>query len=95
MIGIAFLPQLYVIYLSFKKSDQAIFKEGYSFASYELAAKKLLGRSIQNTLLIGLGSLAVIILISILIAYLVVRRKNKLSNFIDTISMLPYIMPEP
>lgn len=36
---------------------------------------------------------AVIILISILIAYLVIRRKNKLSNFIDTMSMLPYIMP--
>ena len=38
-------------------------------------------------------TLAVIIVIAVLIAYLVVRRGNVLNHAIDTISMLPYIMP--
>ncbi|NCB02905.1 MAG: iron ABC transporter permease [Spirochaetia bacterium] len=93
LVAIAFVPQLYVIYLSFRNSDQAIFKEGYSLNNYRVAADKLLGRSINNTLILGLGSLVIIIVLSILIAYLVVRRRSVLNNLIDTLSMIPYIMP--
>ena len=57
------------------------------------AMQKLLARSICNTLLISVITLAVIIVIAVLIAYLVVRRGNVLNHAIDTISMLPYIMP--
>ncbi len=93
LIAIAFLPQLYIIFLSFRNSDGAIFKEGFSLVNYELATKKLLERSITNTVLFGVVSLAVIIAFSIMIAYLVVRRGSVLNNAIDTMSMLPYIMP--
>lgn len=93
LVIVAFVPQLYVIYLSFRNSDQAIFKEGYSFASYRAAADKLLVRSINNTLILGIGTLAIIIVLSVLIAYLVVRRRSFLNNTIDTLSMIPYIMP--
>lgn len=93
LVGIAFIPQVYIVYLSFRNCDQAIFKEGYSLANYQLAISKLLGRSIANTLILGIGSLALIIIFAILIAYLVVRRNNVLNNTIDTLSMLPYIMP--
>lgn len=37
--------------------------------------------------------MVIIIVIAVLIAYLVVRRNNILNNTINTISMLPYIMP--
>jgi iron(III)-transport system permease protein sfuB len=50
-------------------------------------------RSINNTILFGVLSLAIIIILSIFIAYLVVRRAGILNNSIDTLSMLPYIMP--
>lgn len=93
LIGIAFMPQVYIIYLSFRNCDQAVFKPGYSLANYEAAVKKLLFRSIKNTMLLGVGALVVIILVSILIAYLVVRRSSFLNHTIDTMSMLPYIMP--
>jgi iron(III) transport system permease protein len=93
LVAIAFLPQLYIVYLSFRNCDQAVFLPGYSFANYELAARKLLGRSIRNTLVLGFGSLAIIIVFSVLIAYLVVRRSNIWNHMIDTLSMLPYIMP--
>lgn len=93
LVAIAFLPQIYIIFLSFKNSNQAVFLEGYSLANYAAATKKLLGRSIKNTLFLGGGSLVLIIIFSILIAYLVVRRTSIYNNTIDTLSMLPYIMP--
>ena len=93
LVAVAFLPQLYIIYLSFCNYKGSIRQGGYGFANYEAAAKKLLGRSIKNTAVMGIIALAVIIVIAVLIAYLVVRRASTLNNAIDTISMLPYIMP--
>lgn len=93
LIGIAFMPQVYIIYLSFRNCDQAVFKPGYSLANYQAAVKKLLVCSIKNTMMLGIGALAIIIIISILIAYLVVRRSSFLNHAIDTMAMLPYIMP--
>ncbi len=93
LTGIAFMPQLYIIYLSFRNCSGAIFKPGYSLVNYEKAVDKLLGRSIANTTIMGFAALAIIIIIAVLIAYLVVRRSNVMNNAIDTIAMLPYIMP--
>ncbi len=93
LIAIAFLPQLYIIYLSFCNYKGSIRQPGYSFNNYIQASKKLLGRSIKNTAVMGILALVIIIVIAVLIAYLVVRRSNALNNTIDTISMLPYIMP--
>lgn len=93
LIALAFLPQLYIVYLSFRKSSQVMFLPGYSLDNYRLAADRLLGRSIWNTLVLGGIALAIIILCSILVAYLVVRRSSAFSNLIDTLSMAPYIMP--
>jgi len=93
LIFIGFAPNLYVCYLSFRDSSGAVFKDGYSFNNYILAGKKLLGRSIKNTLTLGVGSLAIIIIVAVIVAYLVVRRPNPLNHAIDTIAMLPYIMP--
>ena len=93
LVAIAFLPQLYIIYLSFRDCDGAIFKPGFSMINYEQAMRKLLLRSIKNTAFMGILALVIIIVIAVLIAYLVVRRGSALNNTIDTISMLPYIMP--
>ena len=93
VILLGFAPNLYICFLSFRNCTGNIFKPGFSFVNYQEAAKKLLGRSIGNTMLQGVLSLAIIILIAILIAYLVVRRGNLLNNTVDTLSMLPYIMP--
>ena len=99
LVALAFLPQMYIIYLSFceyKGSIRQVNEAGrpiYGLSNYEQAAKKLLGRSIKNTAVMGILALVVIIVIAVLIAYLVVRRASALNNTIDTISMLPYIMP--
>lgn len=93
LVGVAFLPQAYIVYLSFRNSDLAVFLPGYSLNNYRMAADRLLGRSIYNTLVLGVGSLILIIILAIIIAYLVVRRSSLLNNFIDTLSMIPYILP--
>lgn len=93
LIAFALLPQLYVVYLSFRKNSQSRFLPGYTLDSYRQAANRLLERSIYNTLVLAAISMVIIIVLSILIAYLVVRRPSAINNFIDTTSMIPYIMP--
>lgn len=93
LVGIAFMPQLYIIYLSFCNYKGSIRQGGYGLGNYVQASKKLLSRSIKNTAVMGIIALIVIVILAVLIAYLVVRRANALNNAIDTISMLPYIMP--
>ncbi|MBR5546244.1 MAG: iron ABC transporter permease [Clostridia bacterium] len=93
LVGLAFMPQLYIIYLSFCNYKGSIRQPGYGFGNYKQAAKKLLERSINNTAIMGVMALIIIVIIAVLIAYLVVRRSSVLNNTIDTISMLPYIMP--
>ena len=93
LVGMAFLPQLYIVYLSFRNSSSAMFLPGYSLDNYRMASTRLLGRSIWNTLYFGGLALAIIIVLSIVIAYLVVRRSNFANNLIDTLSMIPYILP--
>ena len=69
-----------------------MFVPGYSLDSYRTAFDKM-GKSIQNTVIIPLLALIVIILLAILIAYLVVRRRNPMTNMVDVLSMIPYIVP--
>lgn len=92
---IAFLPQVYIIYLSFRKTNAAgtIFLDGFSLGSYKAAMNRLLMRSMTNTIKLGVLALIIIIAVAIMIAYLTVRRKNLLNDTIDTFSMIPYIMP--
>jgi iron(III) transport system permease protein len=52
-----------------------------------------MGRAIPNTFLIGGLALLIVIVLAILISYLVVRRNNTANKVIDTLSMLPYIIP--
>ena len=92
MVALAFMPQLYVIYTSFLKTSGKLFVEGYSLDSYKYAFTHL-KKAIPNTFYIGIVSLVIIIVLAILIAYLVVRRKNTANKTIDILSMVPYIIP--
>lgn len=92
IVGVAFLPQIYVMYTSFLKTSGKIFVLGYSFNSY-IKIQKDLWKATSNTFVIGGAALIIVVVLAILIAYLVVRRRNTLNNVIDVTSMLPYIIP--
>jgi ABC-type Fe3+ transport system permease subunit len=92
VVGLAFLPQIYIVYQSFQNTSGKLFKPGYSLSSYQTAIKRL-SSAIPNTFIIGGIALVAVVLIAIIIAYLVVRRRNVLTSTIDTMSMLPYVIP--
>lgn len=87
-----YAPQLYVIYTSFQNTSGKIFVQGYSLNSYREALAQL-QNAIPNTFLIGGVALLFIVATSVLVAYLVVRRNNFVNRFIDTLSMIPYVIP--
>lgn len=91
---LAFAPQIYVIYSSFRKvSPSGIsFKKGYSLHSYRYVWE-MYSATIGNTVKIAVTSLVLIILISVLISYLTVRRKNIINDTLDVFTMIPYIVP--
>ena len=92
VVGISILPQLYVVYTSFQKTSGQIYVDGYSLQSYQ-DMFSLLGRSIQNTIVIPAVSLLIVVFLAVLIAYVAVRRRNVLSGAVDVISMIPYVIP--
>lgn len=92
VVMLAFAPQIYVMYTSFQNTSGKIFVEGYSLKSY-VKAFDTMGKAIENTFIIGGIALALVIVLAILISYLVVRRNNTLNKIIDTLSMVPYIIP--
>jgi len=94
VVAISLLPQVYLVYLSFRKTSTAgiVFLKGYSLKSYQQVFRNM-GGSIWNTIRICGSALIIIIVLAILIAYLVVRRRNLINGLIDTLSMIPYIIP--
>jgi len=92
LITLSIAPQVYVIYTSFKKVNGTVFTSGYSLDSYVVAFSRM-GSAIRNTIIIPLVSLFFILIFAIFIAYLVVRKRSKITAVIDSVSMVPYIIP--
>ncbi len=92
VVGISIMPQIYLIYSSFKNTSGLLFVEGHSLMNYKEAFART-GVAIKNTIILPLIALVIIVFVAIIISYLVVRRRNAVSNVIDVLSMIPYIVP--
>lgn len=86
------IPQIMVIYTSFRATKMQVFVEGFSLESYKKVFSTAVS-SILNTYIYCLIAIIIIIILSMLIAYLAVRKKNTITNLIDTVAMFPYIVP--
>ncbi|PHV69967.1 iron ABC transporter permease [Sporanaerobium hydrogeniformans] len=91
-VFLSIIPQLTVIYTSFLKTKGSMFTSGFSLKSYQTVFKNA-GRAIVNSYLYGIIAIIIIILLGMFIAYISTRRKNILTNTIDSITMFPYIIP--
>ncbi len=89
---LAILPQITVIVLSFVKTRGPLFVRGFSLESYQNILSKL-SHNITNTFLYGFISIVIIVLIGLIASYLIVRKKNKLTGFLDMVLMFPYVIP--
>ncbi|MDR2504479.1 MAG: iron ABC transporter permease [Oscillospiraceae bacterium] len=88
VVALAMLPQLYVIFSSFRKTSGKLFVPGFSLASY-ITAFNTVGKTITNTYLLGFAAIICIVVIASLVAYVVVRRPNPLNTALDVITMFP------
>lgn len=89
---IAFLPQIVVVFTSFIKTRGPIFVKGFSLESYEKIFYKL-SKNITNTFTYSFIAIVIIVIFGMLLSYLVVRKKSKLSEALDLLLMFPYVIP--
>ena len=94
LVIVSLLPQVYLVFLSFRNTTKTgnMFRSGYSLMSYRQVFGTM-GGAIWNTVKICGCALVIVVVLAILISYLVVRRYNIINNIIDTLSMVPYIIP--
>jgi len=92
LVGVSIMPQIYIFYTSFKNTRGITFAPGYSLQSYIDAFDKV-GKAITNTVAIPAVSLVFIVFLAVLLAYISVRRPGPISTMLDSISMVPYIIP--
>ena len=92
IVFVSMIPHFTVLVTSFLKTEGKMFRSGFSFNSY-LKVFSTLGRPIRNTYTFSLIAIAIIILLAIFIAYTSIRKRNKITQAIDAITMFPYILP--
>ena len=88
---IAMLPQITIIITSFRNTNGSQFVEGFGLDNYRAIASRV--KSIGNTYKFAIIAIIIMMVLGLHLAYLVVRRKGKVVNFLDTLVMFPYVIP--
>lgn len=91
-LTLALAPLVVVVVSSFRKTLYGQFVAGYTLENYTRSQNDIL-RYVGNTFGIGLAALVSLVVIAVLVAYLTVRRKGPLSSALDTMTMVPYVVP--
>jgi iron(III) transport system permease protein len=92
LLFFSLLPQLVVIITSFLKSEGGRFIAQFSFESYARVFNRM-SNTIINSFGFALIGSFIIIILSLFIAYLTVRRPSPVTRLIDVLTMLPYVIP--
>lgn len=92
VVILAMVQQIVVITTSFMKTRGPIFLKEFSLENYNLVLNRL-SLNIRNTFIFAVIALTVMVVLGILIAYIIVRRRSKFNNFLDTLIMFPYVIP--
>ncbi|MHA6690348.1 ABC transporter permease [Devosia sp. A449] len=91
-LTLALAPLVVVVISSFRNTRYGQFVDGFSFENYLDSQRDIL-RYVGNTFGIGITALVILVAIAVLVAYLTVRRKGMLSGTLDTMTMVPYVVP--
>ena len=93
VVLLAMLPQITVIVTSFmKESTPGMFTNEFTLINYKTIFSKN-PRVLSNTYLFGLTAILIVVVLGIMISYLAVRKSSVLTSTVDTLTMLPYIIP--
>ena len=92
VVFLAFLPQIVVVCQSFIERSFSGMVKGINLNNYRAILSRL-GTNIRNTYVFSLAAIVFIVILGILVSYILVRKKGKVANLIDTLIMFPYVIP--
>ena len=92
VVFLAFLPQIVVVCQSFVERSFSGMVKGINLNNYRAILSRL-GSNIRNTYVFSLVAIVFIVILGILVSYILVRKKGKVANLIDTLIMFPYVIP--
>ncbi len=92
IVFIGFLPQIIVIGQSFVEKSFSNVVKGINFNNYIEISHTLL-RNIRNTYVFSIIAMLFIVFIGMLVSYIIVRKRSKVSQVIDFLVMFPYVIP--
>ncbi len=92
IVAMATLPIAVVIYTSFLQTNGPVFSGGFGLNSYARVIKEV-PDVITNTFKFSLLATVLITLAGGLVSYVTVRRETPLSGLLDSVLMVPYVVP--
>lgn len=92
IVFVSMLPQAIVIISSFMKTRGPIFLREFSLDNYRTIMFKV-PKSIINTFAYSTVAIIIMVIGGMLVSYVLVRKKNKVSPLLDVLIMFPYVIP--
>ncbi|MEK8126535.1 iron ABC transporter permease [Paenibacillus filicis] len=92
IVGVSMIPQATVIITSFQKRNGPVLLREFSLDSYKEILYRV-PRSILNTFTFSSVAIVLMIILGLLMSYVIVRRKSRLTALLDSLLMIPYVMP--
>lgn len=92
VVALATLPILVVIYTSFLQTSGPVFSGGFGLNSY-LRVIREVPEAVINTFRFALLATLLITLVGGLMSYIIVRRETPVSGLLDSVLMVPYVVP--
>ena len=85
-------PSLVVIYTSFLQTNGPVFTGGFGLNSYARVMHEI-SRAVINSFVFATIAVLFIGSISGMISYIIVRREGRVGGMLDTVLMVPYLVP--
>lgn len=92
IVLVSVIPSIVVVYTSFLQTNGPVFTGGFGLNSYNRVIHEI-SRAVLNSFVFAGVAVLFITLVSGLISYLIVRREGRVSGMLDTILMVPYLVP--
>lgn len=92
IVGVSILPQIVIVISSFIKTNGPIFLNEFSLGNYQLMFRRM-PTAIMNTFRLSAVAIVVMVLIGILLAYVITRRRSPVTAFLDGMLNVPYVLP--
>jgi iron(III) transport system permease protein len=92
VVGVALIPSATIIISSFMPTKGPVMYAGFSLQSYQIIFH-MVPRAIANTFGLTAMAVALDVLLGVLVAYLLARRRSSAHALLDTLIMLAYAIP--